>query len=164
MRFPIRRWLGLAMTAFTIVFVMSESMNALQNSADDAKWISQLKSTPLSHMEQGLPNKPFDAWLGEHKKDAEVNYMIEACDGSANTESLEKGTFSCVTVTAVRGAGSELVMRFLVTSDHGAKSSHAQYICKFVIGQEGPPPGSLMKRPTRVFRKLSEMTALLAAQ
>jgi hypothetical protein len=160
----MRRWLGLAMAAFTIVFVMSDSMNALQNSADDAKWISQLKSAPLSQMEQGLPNKAFATWFGEHTKDAEVKYFVEACDGSANVESLVKGTYSCVTVTAVRGASSESVMRFLVTGDHAAQGSQGQYTCKFVIGQEGPPPGSAMKRPTRVFRKLSEMTALLAAQ
>jgi len=160
----MRNWFVHALTLGAAILTMSGFLNAVQNNAqnDDAKWIDRLKFTRLSQMEDGLPNQPFGAWLGEHSRNAEVNYMIEACDGSANTGSLEKGTFSCVTVTAIRGAGSELVMRFLVTSDQGAQSSHRQYICKFVIGQEGPPPGSAIKRPTRVFRKLSEMTALLA--
>jgi hypothetical protein len=159
----MRNWLLSTLIACTAIVMMGASVNAFQDKTsqnDDAKWIDQLKSTPLSQMEDGLPNKPFGAWLGEQAKDAEVHYMIEACDGSAHTESLQKGTFSCVTVTALRGAGSELIMRFLI-SDNG---SQKQYSCKFVIGQEGPPPGSPMKRMTRVFHKLSEMTPLLESQ
>ena len=159
----MRNWFvsALAVGAGVFIFMMGGPLHALQTNAqnDDAKWINRLESTPVSQMEDGLPNKPFGAWLSEHTRDADVNYMIEACDGSAHTESLENGTFSCVTVTSVRGANSESVMRFLVTGDH-----QGHYTCKFVIGQEGPPPGSAMKRPTRVFRKLSEMTARLAPQ
>lgn len=152
----MRRWLAVAIAAFIMVFVMSDSMNALQNSTDDAKWIGRLKGAPLSQMEDGLPNKAFATWFGEHTKDAEVNYQIEACDGSANIESLKKGSFSCVTVSATRGMGSEVVMRFLVTGDESSK-----YACKFVIGSEGPAPGSPMKRMTRAFHSLGEMIKAL---
>jgi hypothetical protein len=155
----MRRWLAVGIVAFTMVVMMSDSMNALQNSADDAKWIAQLKGASLSQIEQGLPDKAFATWFGDHTKDAEVNYQIEACDVSANIESLKKGSFSCVTVSATRGIGSEVVMRFLVTGDESSK-----YACKFVIGQEGPAPGSPMKRMTRAFHSLSEMIKALGWQ
>ena len=162
-RWVLGRWLAVAAAAFAVGFVMNNPVNALQNSVDDAKWIAQLKKAPLSQIEEGLPNKAFALWFSEHTKDAEVNYQIEACDGSANVESLAKGTYSCVTVTAVRGAASESVMRFLVVSE-GENIRAGKYSCKFVIGQDGPPPGSMVKRPTRVFRSLSEMIKALGWQ
>jgi len=155
----MRRWLAVAIAASIMLFVMSDSVNALQNSSVDAKWIAELKGAPLSQIEDGLPNKAFATWFGDHTKDAEVNYQIEACDGSAKIESLKKGSFSCVTVSATRGMGSEVVMRFLVTGDESSK-----YACKFVIGSEGPAPGSPMKRMTRAFRSLSEMIKALGWQ
>ncbi len=158
-RWLVGRWLAVTVAAFSMVVMMSDSTNALQNSSDDAKWIQPLKSTPLSEIEKGLPNKDFATWFGEHTKDAQVNYQLEACDGSANVESLKKGSFSCVTVSATRGIGSEVVMRFLVTGDESSK-----YACKFVIGQEGPAPGSPMKRMTRAFHSLSEMINALGWQ
>ncbi len=151
-----------ALVACATMVMTGGSLNALQN--DDSKWIAQLKSTPLSEMESGLPNEPFGAWFDQHTKGAEVRYMIEACDSSANTESLKKGTYACVTTTAVRNLASETVMRFLVTADQGTESSQGQYACKFVIGTAGPPPGSPIKKMTRVFRTLPEMITFVGGE
>jgi hypothetical protein len=155
-------WIGASALLISTLFI-GISAGAIQDNAtqpDGAKWIGQLKSTPMVTMEAGLPDQSFGSWLTAHTKGAEVKYQIEACDGSAPVEALPAGSFACVTVTAIRGMESEAVMRFLVATDQGAQG---QYSCKFVIGQEGPPPGSMAKHPTRVYRKLSEMTALMEA-
>lgn len=143
--------------ALAVLFMLGGSLKGLQNDSpevDDAKWIAQLKSTPLSEIEAGLPATPFGKWLDERGKRAEVLYFVEACDGSARTESLKKGSFSCVTTTETWGIGHQEVMRFLLTGDQGSRGKPG---CRFVIGSQGPPPGSPIKKPTRGFYKLSEM-------
>src|SRR6266852_2450674 len=160
--FPMRNRLISALVACATMVIMGGSLNALQN--NDAKWIDRLKSTPLSQMDSSLSSRLFSDWFDQHTKGAEVRYMIEACDSSANTESLKKGTYACVTTTAVRNLASETVMRFLVTADQGTESSQGQYACKFVIGTAGPPPGSPIKKMTRVFRTLPEMITFMGGE
>jgi hypothetical protein len=150
-----------ALASCAAALVLSESLSA---APADSKWIAQMKSTPMSEMEPGLSGRAFGDWFDEHTKNEEVHYRIAACDPLANTESLKKGTFSCVTVTAIRGAASEVVMRFLVAADPGNAASQKQSACRFIFGTEGPPVGSSIKRMTRFFWKLSAMTTILGGQ
>jgi hypothetical protein len=142
--------------------VLSDGLNAVKTS--ESTWIARLQATPVSAIESGLPEMPFGDWFGEHTHGAQVRYVIEACDPSANPESLKKGSFSCVTATATRGMGSQITMKFLVVTDEDKRVSPKPFACKFMGGSEGPPPGSPIKAATRFFHKLSKMAAFLGWQ
>jgi hypothetical protein len=141
---------------------LNGGLNVIKTS--ESVWIARLQATPVSAIEPGLPEKPFDDWFSEHTHGAQVRYVIEACDPSTQTELLKKGSFSCVTATATRGMGSQITMKFLVVIDEGRRVSPKPFACRFVFGSEGPPPGSPIKVATRLFRKLSEMAAFLGWQ
>lgn len=60
-------------------------------------------------------------------------------------------------VTLLRGW---VVLNFAVTGPE--KSGDAGPVqCRYLIGREGPPPDSSMKRPTRVIFKLSDLRTML---
>ena len=151
-----------ALAVCTASVVLSNGPNAIRTS--ESAWIARLQATPVSAIEPGLPERPFDDWFSEHTHGAQVRYVFEACDLSAQTESLKKGSFSCVTATATRGLGSQITMKFLVMTDEDKRVSPRPFACRFMFGSEGPPPGSPIKIATRVFRKLSEMAAFLGWQ
>jgi hypothetical protein len=141
---------------------LTNVLNAIKTS--ESTWIARLQATPVSAIEPGLPEKPFGDWFGEHTHGVQLRYVIEACGPSVNPESLKKGSFSCVTATATRGLGSQITVKFLVVLDQDKQTSSKQPACKFTVGSEGPPPGSPIKAPTRVFRTLSEMAEFLGWQ
>ena len=151
---------GLAACAASVV--LSNGSNAIKTS--ESAWITRLQVTPVSAIESNLPEKLFGDWFSEHTHGAQLRYVIEACDPSANPESLKKGSFSCVTATATRGLGSQITMKFLVASEEDKRVSPKPFACRFMFGSEGPPPGSPIKIATRVFRKLSDMAAFLGWQ
>jgi hypothetical protein len=150
------------------VYAASVSLNNGSNVAktSESAWIARLQATHVSDIESGLPEKPFGDWFSEHTHGAHVRYAIEACDPSAQTESLKKGAFSCVTAIATRGMGSQITMKFLVVTDtdEDKRASPRPFACRFMIGSEGPPPGSPIKVMTKLFHKLSEMAAFLGWQ
>jgi hypothetical protein len=141
---------------------LNGGLNVIKTS--ESAWIARLQASHVSAIESGLPEKPFGDWFSEHTHGAQVRYVIEACDPSAQTESLKKGSFSCVTATATRGLWSQITMKFLVLTDEDKQNSQKGFICKLVIGSEGPPPGSPIKVATRLFHTLSEMAAFLGWQ
>jgi hypothetical protein len=123
--------------------------------AEDQELIAALKATPVSQIESGFPDQPFGTWFEQHSdKGSEIRYFPEACEGSnGDSQGSGKDGPLCVTVTRAYGIGY-LVIQFMVSRSQTARE---QYTCKFLIGTEGPPPGSLSKRRVRVFHKLGEI-------
>lgn len=112
-------------------------------------WIDSLKRTPVSHIEAGLPDKPFDRWLQDLTQSA-PRYQLTGCEtaGSASAE--------CITVTAEAAHLRLVELIFAPPSQDNATAGAAV----FLRGTVGPSdPRS--KQPTRLVRKLSELLALL---
>ena len=76
--------------------------------------IELLKSTPVSSIEPGLPNSPFDRWFADSVRPSRPEYESNDC-GERNGTPDERGKQfpACVTVTAILG-GRKIELSFVV--------------------------------------------------
>jgi hypothetical protein len=113
-------------------------------------WIDGLKATPVARFEAGMPEKPLGEWLVANARGSEVQYTVEPCAGEGTGP-------MCIRATLGQGA---VVLKFVVAA--ADKSGGPQAVSyRFLVGWEGPPPGSSMKRPTRKISKLSDLRTML---
>src|SRR5262247_967361 len=85
----------LKMVAFLLLpFMVAEAQNVAPSQADQ-RLINQLKRTPVSDIEAGLPQESFDSWLTGLVKPAEIAYEVKDCtDDTAATDASRP--VSCV--------------------------------------------------------------------
>ncbi|HET9839409.1 MAG TPA: hypothetical protein VFR84_14355 [Candidatus Angelobacter sp.] len=116
-------------------------------------WIGNLKQTPVSKLEAGLPETPFDRWFSGLIRPAHPKYQRTACDAA------DSSSGQCIIVSAEATPGRRVELTFALPSWSNANSGGAgPYV--FVRGAIGPSdPRS--KQPTRLVRKLSDLQAML---
>jgi hypothetical protein len=117
--------------------------------------IEGLRATPVAKIETDMPDKPLGEWLEANAKGSEVQYAIESCQSSTQ-QTLSKDA-RCIRVTSLRGS---VVLKFAVIAPH-TSDRPGPLQCRYLIGWEGPPPGSHMARPTRALFKLNDLRTLL---
>ncbi len=124
-----------------------------------------LKSTPVSSIEPGLPNLPFDRWFAYLVRPSRPEYERNDC-GERNGTPDERGKQfpACVTVTAIVGARkidlSFVVGTYVVPENGSDMTASKPSKATFFHGSIGPGDPR-MKFPTQVIRKLSEVEKLL---
>ena len=116
--------------------------------------IDGLRATPVAKIETDMPDKPLGEWLEANAKGSEVQYAIESCESTQ--QKLSKDA-RCIRVTSL---GGSVVLKFAVIASE-KRSAPGPLQCRYLIGWEGPPPGSPMKRPTRALYKLNDLRTLL---
>jgi hypothetical protein len=125
-----------------------------QGKGRELNWIERLKSTPVAKMETGLPDKPFDQWLTDLSKSAQLKYKRSGCEAEDASSSGK-----CILVTVDVAPVRRLELKFAVPAESTANSGEAA-VCKFVGGVIGPSdPRS--KQPTRLVRKLGDLETML---
>lgn len=143
--------------AACLLIGISQCVMAEQNKNDSGqRSIEALKATPVAKIEAGMPDKSLGEWLVANAK-GEVQYTAQSCEASDDQkQQMGSGPFHCVTATLKEGW---VVLQFVVAARE--KSSAQSARCRFLFGQEGPPAGSPMKRPTRKISKLSDLRTML---
>lgn len=144
--------------AACLLIGIAQCVMAAQNKSDpEQRSIEALKTTPVAKIEAGMPDKPLGEWLAANSKGSEVQYTAQSCKASDDQkQQMGSGPFHCVTATLKDGW---VVLQFVVAAP--GKSSDQAGQCRFLFGQEGPPAGSPMKRPTRKISKLSDLRTML---
>ena len=145
--------------AACLLIGIAQCVIAAQNKNDsDQHSIAVLKATPVAKVEAGMPDKALGEWLAGNSKGSEVQYTAQSCEASdAQKQEMGAGPFQCVTASLKDGW---VILQFIVAAPEKSGDQQATK-CRFLFGQEGPPAGSPMKRPTRKISKLSDLRAML---
>lgn len=144
-------------TAVCLVMGIAASVKPGQQIKSEQHWIDALKATPVARIEADMPEKQLGEWLVANAKGTEVRYEAESCADFANANpKLSEGSH-CAMVTLLRGS---VVLKFAVAGFRNSPE-RGPLQCRYLIGWEGPPPGSPMKRMTRPIRKLSDLRTML---
>jgi hypothetical protein len=125
--------------------------------------IDQLKKTPVSDVEAGLPQESFDSWFAGLVKPAAIDYEVKDCtDETAATEGGRPVT--CIiayTKPAQPGWNRWIEIRFFVVAPLEEKdTSHRVTIRPLVprlLQACAGPSDPKMKFPTRCYPRLSDL-------
>jgi len=123
--------------------------------------VDQLKKTPVSDIETGLPRESFDSWFAGLVKPAEIDYEVKDCtDETAATEGGRP--VSCViayTKPPQPGWNRSIEIRFFVVAPperEGARVTVRPLVPRLFQACAGPSDPK-MKRPTQCYPKLSDL-------
>src|SRR5215469_5612695 len=83
---------------------IAAGMGTVAQDQDQRRFIDQLKKTPVSEIESGLPNESFDTWFANQIQPSHAEYEVNDC-GERNATLAERGKEfpTCVAVTAIAG-------------------------------------------------------------
>lgn len=148
----------------TPVFALLLNAIAGQTVAQDQEQrslIDQLKRTPVSEIEAGLPHESFDSWFANQVRPSHAQYEVTDC-GERNGTPDERGKEfpTCVAVTAITGV-RKVDLAFVVGTylvPEGGKDKVRSKATKITLysGSIGPSDPR-MKAPTHLIRKLSDL-------
>ncbi len=153
-----------------LLFIALSGRTMPQDASDNRHLIDQLKKTPLSQIEAGLPQKTFASWFADLVKPnpVPIEYEVKECvdDKLPGVESQQPVT--CVvayTQPQKPNWPRWIEMRFVVIAAPGpAKPGDRETVKpllpRLVSACEGPS-NPMMKRPTRCFSKLSDLEKLV---
>lgn len=133
---------------------------------DNQRLIDLLKRTPVSDIEDSLPQESFDSWFRGLVKSAEIGYEVKECAGN-DAAGIQAGqTVPCViayTKPQQPGWNRWIEISFLVVAPPPTPSDRVTVkplTPRLVRACEGPP-NPKMKRPTHCYPKLSELEKLV---
>jgi hypothetical protein len=155
-------------TAFVFLLLAVSAINlepaAAQSSADQ-RWIDQLKKTPVSQIEAGLPDASFANWFAELVKPAQTGYEVKECQEETSAAATNQDRLLCVFAYTKppepgwnRGLQLNFVIGILPRSSKGITDAKPMP-CRFLGGWAGPSNPQI-KMPTRKISKLSELEKL----
>src|SRR5262249_24662668 len=152
-------------TLILVVLLSAVSTLAVAQDQDQRRFIDQLKKTPVSEIESGLPHESFDTWFAEQVRPAHAEYEVNDC-GERNGTPEERGREfpTCVSVTAsagMRKVDLAFVVGTYVVPENGKDTARAKPTKVRLFSGSVGPSDPRMKAPTRVIRKLSDLEKLL---
>lgn len=147
-------------SACLVVGIAPYLMSWQSKNAAEQHWIDALKAIPVARIEPDMPERPLGEWLVANAKGTEVEYTPESCADSGGANPKPRKDSRCVRVTLLRGS---VVLKFAISGVE-ENGNPGPVECRYLIGWEGPPPGSAMKRPTRAIRKLHDLRTMLGWQ
>lgn len=132
---------------------------------DQRRLIDQLKSTPVSEIEAGLPHESFDSWFANQVRPSRPEYEVNDC-GERNGTPEERGKEfpTCVAVTAISGVRKvdlAFVVGTYLVPESGKDRARSKATKVTLFSGSIGPSDPRMKAPTRVIRKLSDLEKLL---
>jgi len=142
---------------------MTASLIAQERRSDAARWISELKKTPVDQLGSDLPHQNFADWFAGLVAPNEIGYEVADCHlynpADGGTELV-----SCVrayTKPPHPGWGRWIQLSFIVGSlprrEEPAKDSGAQRVAYIFHRGIESPANPKMARPDRVFSELSDL-------
>src|SRR5215469_6534091 len=95
---------------FSILMVglLAGSQCGSQGKGNNQDWIDNLKRTPVSKLEAGLPETPFDRWFSGLTQSAQLNYRATTCD------SADSSSGQCIIVSVDVASGRRVELTFAV--------------------------------------------------
>ena len=144
-----------------VVLLNAVAGRTVAQDQDQRSLIDQLKRTPVSEIEGGLPHESFDSWFANRVRPSHAEYEVNDC-GERNGTPEERGKEfpTCVAVTAITGARKidlAFVVGTYVVPENGNDMPRSKTVkVKLFSGSVGPSDPR-MKAPTHVIRKLSDL-------
>ena len=154
-----------SISLLAVSLFMAAGMLTVAQGQNQRRFIDQLKKTPVSEIEAGLPNESFDTWFANQIRPSHAEYEVNDC-GERNGTPAERGKEfpTCVAVTAVAGIRKVdlafVVGTYVVPENEKDTARSKPTKVRLFSGSIGPSDPR-MKTPTQVVRKLSDLEKLL---
>ena len=154
-----------SISLLAVSLFMAAGMLTVAQGQNQRRFIDQLKKTPVSEIEAGLPNESFDTWFANQIRPSHAEYEVNDC-GERNGTPAERGKEfpTCVAVTAVAGMHKvdlAFVVGTYVVPQNGKDTARSTPTKVRLFSGSIGPSDPRMKAPTQVVRKLSDLEKLL---
>ena len=154
-----------SLSLLAVSLFIAAGMRTVAQDQDQRRFIDQLKKTPVSEIEAGLPNESFDTWLADLVRPSHPEYEVNDC-GERNGTPSERGKQfpTCVAVTAIAGMRKvdlAFVVGTYVVPENGKDTARSKPTKVRLFSGSIGPSDPRMKAPTQVVRKLSDLEKLL---
>jgi len=154
-----------SISLLAVSLFMAAGMLTVAEDQDQRRFIDQLKKTPVSEIEAGLPQENFDSWFSKQVQPSHAQYEVNDC-GERNGTPEERGKQfpTCVAVTAMAGM-RKVDLAFVVGTyrvpENGKDTARSTPTKVRLFSGSIGPSDPRMKTPTQVVRKLSDLEKLL---
>ena len=154
-----------SISLLAVSLFMAAGMLTVAEDQDQRRFIDQLKKTPVSKIEAGLPQENFDSWFSKQVQPSHAQYEVNDCgERSGTPEERGKEFPTCVAVTATAGMRKvdlAFVVGTYVVPENGKDKPRSKPAKVTLFGGSIGPSDPRMKAPTQVIRKLSDLEKLL---
>jgi hypothetical protein len=158
----------LTKSSFSLLVVfLAISMQISARDRNDAPWIEEVKNTPVSQIEAGLPQESVALWFADLVSPNETDYEVRECGEAPAVGTTLRHLLCVIAYTKPPHPGwlRRIQLRFVVATVASPKETNDRADVKpvtleFLWATEGPSnPKS--RRMVRFFSKLSDLEKLV---